>query len=118
MNTPVAGDPQYCTEKTAAKVMYEYTMFTFLYGLLQFRCRESGAFQPGEITYLGTGVESDEDLRTTSALLESYLVHTRVLYDFFFKAPTRDDIVADHFVDKWTSLRRRPWFVPKPIEDA
>jgi hypothetical protein len=105
MSTPITGDPAYCNLKVAEKVIYEYTMFTFLYGLLRYRVRESVTFQPGDVTYVGTGSESDEELQTTYALLESYLLHARVLHDFFHKPQSRDDVVAGHFVSGWETLR-------------
>ncbi len=105
MSTPIAGDPAYCNAKVAEKVVYEYKMFTFLYGQLQVRFRESVTFQPGDATFLGTGSESDEELQTTFALLESYLLHARVLHDFFYKVPSRDDVVASHFVARWDKQR-------------
>jgi hypothetical protein len=111
MSRPITGDPAYCNAQVAQKVWYEYSMFTFLSELLQSRAFESATFQPGDVTYLGTGtVFDDEYLRTTYALLESYLLHARVLHDFFYKDQSRDDIVAEQFVANWGSLR--------PVQDA
>lgn len=106
MTTPMPEDADYCNEQVAKKVAYEHAMFTFLYGELRSRFQETATFQPGDVTYLGTGGEpSDGELRETFALLESYLLHTRVLHDFFYKAPSRDDVVAAHFVPGWEGLR-------------
>jgi len=41
-------------------------------------------------------------LRSTAienAILDSFLLHSRVLYDFFCKRPRGDDVVAQHFFD-------------------
>lgn len=35
-------------------------------------------------------------------VVESLLLHARNLGDFFEKDPTRDDVVAAHYVDDWT----------------
>jgi len=86
-------------------MMYDYSMFTFLHGILQTRIREAYAFTPGVVKYVGTGTETDEYLRMTYAFLESYLLHARVLHDFFYKTQSRDDIVAEHFVGGWDGLK-------------
>jgi hypothetical protein len=106
MSKSITGDPDYCKEAVAQKVWYEYSMFKFLGGILKGRVMETSTFAPGDVIHLGTGTEpDDEDLRTTYAFLESYLLHARVLHDFFYKDQSRDDIVAEHFVDQWVSLR-------------
>ena len=99
----ITSDPAYCNAAVAKKVMYEYSMLVFLHGILQSRAEESHAFTPGEVKYVGTGSEMGESLRSTYAYLESYLMHARVLHDFFYKEPAKnkDDIVAKHFVMGW-----------------
>ena len=101
----VIGTPAYCNATVAKKVMYEYSMLVFLHGILQSRAMESYAFAPGEVKYAGTGAETDDNFRTTYAFLESYLIHARVLHDFFYKEPIKDDIVAAHFVPDWDHLK-------------
>src|SRR5262245_3439599 len=106
MTRSITGDTAYCNAQVAQKVWYHYSMFTFLSDLLRSRAFESDTFHPGDVTYLGTGtVFDDEHLRTTYAFLESYLLHARVLHDFFYKDQSRDDIVAEHFVADWARLR-------------
>ena len=101
----MTDDPKYCNEDVAKKVLYEFAMFTFLCDKLKCEYWESNNFAPGDITYLGTGWDANEDRRTQFALLESLLIHTRILRDFFYKPATHDDIVASHFVPDWSSLR-------------
>ena len=64
-----------------------------------------GKMIPGQIVYAGTGGHADED-KETSALLECFLVHTRVLLEFFCKErPTNDkwpdDVYAGDFLPAW-----------------
>jgi hypothetical protein len=107
----MAEDNTYCNANVARKVVYEFTMFNFLCETLRFDFQESVTFKPGDLTYVGTGGSADEDDRTTYALLESMLLHTRVLHDFFYKPRnpnnprTADDIIASDFVPEWETLR-------------
>jgi len=109
MNMAV-GDT-YCNANVAQKVDYEFTMFKFLCERLRLDSQESVTFKPGDVTFVGTGTSTDEDDRTTYALLESLLLHTRVLHDFFYKPRnpnnprTADDVIASDFVTFWESLR-------------
>jgi len=86
-------------------VAYEFGMFRFLCEKLEFDFRESVTFKPGDVTFLGTGSSTDDDDRTTFALLESMLLHTRVLLDFFYGNRCKDDIIAQDFVPNWNNLR-------------
>lgn len=102
---------EYSNEKTAAKVVYEFNMFNFLYERLRSEFMETATFLPGDITYLGTGRPMKCEDRLTFAILESFLLHTRVLHDFFFKSRNsndpkkNDDSVASDFVPDWSSVR-------------
>lgn len=40
-----------------------------------------------------------------NALIESFVVHTRVLIYFFYDNPKKDDISAKHFIDEWEKIR-------------
>ena len=101
----------YCNASVARKVVYEFTMFNFLCDKLRLDFQESVTFKPGDVTFVGTGSSADEDDRTTYALLESLLLHTRILHDFFCKPRnpknprTADDIIAGDFVPDWQGLR-------------
>lgn len=103
----------YCNEDVARKVVYEFRMFSFLANALHVAYEESDdSFQPGDITHIGTGTPTDEEEATEFALLESFLLHTRVLRDFFY--PERindDDVIASHFVENWKLIRPEmsPW---------
>jgi hypothetical protein len=77
-------------------------------------CKESGSFVPEEIKLVGTG-HSDEDKWELSTEIESLLLHTRVLRDFFYyfwdfrrrqykanrKKSHNDDVVAQDFISDW-----------------
>ena len=49
------------------------------------------------------------DKRTKNLLLEGFLLHARILYDFLVKSPCReDDVSATHFFDdasEWCTVR-------------
>ena len=93
------------SEVVAKKVMYEFSMFNFLCDKLRSEYQESETFAPGDVTFVGTASSSIEEDRTTFALLESLLLHTRVLHDFFYKQRHLDDIVASDFVTEWETWR-------------
>ncbi len=94
-------EKEYCTEEVAKKIAYEFRMFKYLCDRLEPLYLEAGTFIPGNITMCGTGCSSDEE-RETSASLESFLLHTRVLYDFFqYKRRDNDNVLAGDFVDNW-----------------
>lgn len=95
---------QKCTPEMAQKVFYEFTMFKFLHNRLWLLAEESGAFLPGEIVQAGTSLLATDDKREVFAQLESYLLHARVLRDFFFRAPKYpDDVVASDFLPEWST---------------
>jgi hypothetical protein len=58
-----------------------------------------GLFLPGKMEFAGTGTDHED----MSAMLESLLLHTRVLHDFFCKDSRlkADDILASDFIDTW-----------------
>jgi hypothetical protein len=104
-STAMTANRNFCTEKVAKKVLYEIRMFNFLCDEPRLLSRESVTFQPGDVTLVGTGFDSvNEDWRTF-ALLESFLLHTRVLHDFFYKRREQDDVIASDFVPDWESRR-------------
>src|SRR5713226_7803066 len=105
----------HCTEEVAQVVAYEIAAFHRLSGQLRLSCKESGSFIPEEITLVGTG-HTDEDKWELSTQIESLLVHTRVLRDFFYyfwdfkernykaKREKRydDDVIAQDFIPDWS----------------
>jgi hypothetical protein len=104
----------HCSEEVAQLVAYEIAAFDRLSTHLRLSCRESGSFIPEEITLLGTG-HGDEDRWELSAEIESLLMHTRVLREFFYyfwdfkekKYKSRreknynDDVIAQDFIPDW-----------------
>ena len=69
--------------EVAQVVAYEIAAFDRLSGRLRLSSEESGSFIPEEITLVGTG-HSDEDKWELSTEIESLLVHTRIMRDFFY----------------------------------
>lgn len=107
-----------CSPEVAKLVVYEMSMFNYLCDKLEPEYEETETFVPGKITWLGTGSSSDEDKQETFALLESLLLHTRVLHDFFYpnkkKKPRPDDVLASHFIPDWdTRCPRKPEYIGK-----
>ena len=98
---------EYCNNVVARRVMYEFDMFAYLGKQLDLAHRKSTAdFVPGDITMMRTGDPANDLSRVTAALLESFLLHTRVLLEFFYKDRPRDgDVLASHFVEHWKVLR-------------
>ena len=105
----------HCSEEVAQVVAYEIAAFDRLSGRLRASCKESGSFIPEEITLVGTG-HTDDDKWELSTEIESLLVHTRVLRDFFYyfwdfkerkyraKREKRydDDVIAQDFIPDWS----------------
>jgi len=93
---------QPCSPEVAAKVKYEIQMFRHVYDKLAQLQVDQGNISPGEVMpRVGTGI-STEEVRDASALVESFLLHARVLRDFFCREGKGDDVVARHFVSGWT----------------
>jgi len=104
----------HCSEEVAQVVAYEIAAFDRLSRRLRLSCRESGSFIPEEITLVGTG-HTDEDKWELSTEIESLLVHTRVLRDFFYcfwnsrerrysanrNKIHHDDVIAQDFIPDW-----------------
>ena len=95
-------------ESVASTVGYEFKMLKFLHAVIEKRKADK----------VGTGSDPEED-----ALLESFLLHARVLRDFFFKKretvprtktcpkckeryevppPVNDDVLAGDFLPGWS----------------
>ncbi len=91
-----------CSPEVAAKVVYEITMFRHGYEKLVELDVDVGNILPGQVwPRVGTGISSEE-VRDASVVLESFLVHARVLHDFFCQSRRwEDDIVASDFVGTW-----------------
>jgi hypothetical protein len=104
---PMAAESVAGNKNVASTVGYEFKMLSFLHEEIKNR----------EEARVGTGTDPADD-----ALLESFLLHTRVLRDFFFArrgttprtrtcpkckekyetpAPTNDDVFAVDFVPGW-----------------
>ncbi len=105
---------KHCSQEVAQVVAYEIAAFDRLSGRLKLSCKESGSFIPEEITLVGTG-HTDEGEWKLSTEIESLLVHTRVLREFFYyfwdfnkqnyKSTGRkiydDDVIAQDFIPDW-----------------
>ena len=67
------------------------------------------AYEVQMLAWLERTLPATDDDLLNNALLESFVMHTRVLLDFFFLSTTRDsDIVAsDYFesVERWETVR-------------
>ena len=88
-------NPPTINENHAERVKYEFRMFRFL-GVHLYELNELA-------TGTGRGVEKAEMLK--DAALESFLLHTRVLLDFFFPANPKDtDLIAGDFIPNWDRL--------------
>jgi hypothetical protein len=95
---------QHGTEDVAAKVVYEITMFRHAFDrLLQFEMNLE-QISPGHVMpRVGTGITTEEVIEA-SLLVECFLLHARVLRDFFCRSKHKpDDVTADEFVSGWSS---------------
>lgn len=91
----------------ARKVAYEIGMFQHTFSLLEAAEVDLASVVPGEIRILrqvGTGGLYTKHLYNLSAILESFLLHSRVLHEFFCreKSVKEDDLKARHFATGWT----------------
>ena len=94
---------QPCSPEVAAKVAYEMRMFRHGYDKLAQLQVDMGNILPGDVMpRVGTGI-STEQVRDASTLVESFLIHARVLRDFFCRGRLKtDDVIAGDFVSGWT----------------
>ncbi|MFH1432387.1 MAG: hypothetical protein ABIG84_04170 [archaeon] len=53
------------------------------------------------VARLSNGSLNSQPWDIRNAVIESFVIHTRVLLDFFYGRKTGDDIVATDFVDAW-----------------
>lgn len=74
---------------------------------------ESLAHEIGMLVILPQYIEDSADKFCCWACLEAFLVHVRLLDDFFFHKPGNDDICAEHLVPTWL-----PPTHTKPILDS
>ena len=86
----------------ATYVWYERTMFDQVFQRLQ------------------SLTQGTPDQFLKNILLESFLLHTRILRDFLFREPTGDDVSARHFFEtpaEWAEPGYRfvPLFIKKQI---
>lgn len=99
----MAATIQRGNEQVAAKVVYEITMFRHTFDrLLQLEVN-LGKVMPGEVMpRVGTGITNEEVIEA-SILVECFLLHARVLRDFFCRSGHRtDDLTASEFVSGWS----------------
>ncbi len=95
---------QHGSEEVAAKVVYEITMLRRAFDrLLQFEvdldCVRPGCVMPR----VGTGITTEEVIEA-SIFVECFLLHARVLRDFFCRSRHKpDDVTADEFVSGWST---------------
>jgi hypothetical protein len=91
-----------CSPEIAAKVAYEIRMFRHDYEKLAQLQVDTRNILPGDVMpRVGTGI-STEEVRDASAFVESFLLHARVLRDFFCRERLKpDDVIASDFVAEW-----------------
>ena len=82
-----------CTEPIASNIRHEFRMFDWLEAELS---RHDAGNVPG------SGNPSNDNMHY-SALLESFLLHTRILLDFFGPTRSQDDCLAIDFANGWTT---------------
>jgi hypothetical protein len=95
---------QHGSEEVAVKVVYEITMFRHAFDrLLQLEV-DLGHIQPGDVMpRVGTGITTKEVIEA-SVFVECFLLHARVLRDFFCRSGNKsDDVTADEFVSGWSA---------------
>src|SRR5687768_7365694 len=99
--------------EVARVVRYEINMFKHCYERVIRTFERELAYTPGRIEHTGTA-DTDESKRDESAYLEGFLLHARVLREFFyyfafedpqkkFKKERRkpDDVMAQDFIPDW-----------------
>jgi len=98
---------QHCSAPVAAKVVYEIRMFRLAYDKLYQLELDLEHIQPGDVELrVGTGISTDA-VRDASVLVECFLLHARVLRDFFCRRRHRtDDVIAKDFVRRWKPPRK------------
>lgn len=85
--------------KFAKYVEYEMRCFLTLGRMLG--QDELSVAMPGSISWSGTANPEDNNEWCANSMLESFLLHTRVLHDFFWKNGSGDDITYKTFVTSW-----------------
>ncbi len=105
----MSEESQHRTPEVAAKVAYELRMFEHVYERLTCLDVEMDCVSPGNVNLrLGTGISTMEE-RDSSALVESFLLHARVLAEFFCSEGRKDDIVAADFIPGWIRPTSSDW---------
>lgn len=105
----MAHDAFYCNKEAAQKIVYEFRMLEFCRGEIAARCETIDRLHVGKNNVVGTSHQTGDQMRV-SAFLESMLIHTRVLMDFFYKPrdpkfKLDDSIVASDFIPNWPDIR-------------
>ncbi|MGE3316439.1 MAG: hypothetical protein AB7O26_15090 [Planctomycetaceae bacterium] len=96
MSTSIPKD----SKDVAKRIKYELHMFDWLAKDL-IAIVHGGAASPSNVQYSGTAISDEE----AAALLESFLLHARVLYSFFcVPAKYQDDLIASDWVRQWSPL--------------
>jgi len=91
-----------CRKEVADKVVYEIRMLRHTFKMLKDRdLNLNGMRQGGVMPRVGTGITTEQE-RDGSAILESFLLHARVLRGFFAgNRDQSDDVLAEDFVPGW-----------------
>lgn len=94
--------------EVADKICYEVQMLLFAYDQLCLLEVETCAIAPDRIDHKVTSGIAPEARREASAWLECFLLHARILYDFFTLDASRpDDVSASHFVAAWSPVNAK-----------
>jgi hypothetical protein len=98
----MAGTILHGSEEVAAKVVYEITMFRHAFDRLRQLELDLGNVLPGDVMpRVGTGITTKEVIEA-SVFVECFLLHSRVLRDFFCRSGNKpDDVTACEFVSGW-----------------
>lgn len=99
---------QHCGPKVTNKICYEVQMLHFAHHRLCVLEVETCDIAPDRVDHKVTSGMSQEDRLEASAWLECFLIHARVLYDFFaIDAIKPDDVTAGHFVESWSTANAK-----------
>ncbi len=89
--------------EVARKICYEIHMLHLAYDRLCQINVETSDIGPDRVDHKLTSGLADQERREASAWLECFLLHARVLRDFFADDPRTDDVAAIYFVPQWSS---------------
>lgn len=103
-----SNNVQHFSPEVADKICYEIRMLHFAYDQLCLLEVETCDIAPNRVDHKLTSGISPEVRYEASAWLECFLIHARVLYDFFANdARQTDDVAASHFIPSWSTANAK-----------